>query len=120
MPMGAPPHLRPTADNVREGVGRGPGLRVGDEAVDFVVRGVVDAETGFEKVADVVSEVGGAGKGGVDGGLGVVEVGVEVVGQVFGGMGGVGELRGEPVVFGVGGVEFCCWLVVRDGGKGGR
>jgi len=121
MPVGAPSDLRPAADDVREGVGGGPGLRVGGEAVDFVVCGVLNAETGFEEVADIVSEVGGgAGRGGADGGFGVVEVGVQVVGEVFGGVGGVGELRGEPVVFGVGGVEFCCWLVVRDRGKGGR
>lgn len=121
MSVGAPPDLRPAADDVREGVGGGPGLRVGGEAVDFVVCSVVDAETGFEEVADVVSEVGGgAGRGGASGGLGVVEVGVQVVGEVFGGMGSVGELRGEPVVFGVGGVEFCCWLVVRDVREGVR
>ena len=118
--MGAPPDLRAPANDVREGVGRGPGLRVGGKAIDFVVCGVLDAETGFEEVSDIVSEVGGgAGGGGADGGFGVVEMGVQVVGEVFGGVGGVGELGGEPVVFGVGGVEFCGWLEVRDGGKGG-
>lgn len=121
MPMGAPSNLRPAADDVREGVGRGPGLRVGGQAVDFVVGGVLNAETGFEEVADVISEVGGgARRSSADGVFGIVEVGVEVVSEVFGGMGGIGELCGEPVVFGVGRVKFCCWSVVRDVGRQGR
>lgn len=49
MPVRGPAYLRAAADHVGEGVGCGPGVRVGEEAGDLGVGWVVDAEAGGEE-----------------------------------------------------------------------
>lgn len=38
----------------------------------------------------------------------------QLVGEVFGGVGGIGKDGGKPVIFGVGVMEFYCWMLARE------
>ena len=117
MAVRRPSHLRAPRYHVCEDVGCGPGVVLGvDEAGDFGIGSVADAEPGRYEGADKGTEIvvvrgGRTGRsrdvgrrGGIARGGDVI---AELVGEAFCRVGGVGQDGGEPVVFWIRCVEFC-------------
>ena len=104
MPMRSPSDLASSAYNVREYVGSRPRIRVVYQAIDFVIRSVVDSESLLDEIfpdegSQVLSRAFGL----------LCKMVSELVGEVFGRVGGVDEHIWVPTVDWVRVMEFCSY-----------
>lgn len=102
MSMRAPPDLRPPTDDVGEDIrGRPRIVCIVDEAMDFIIGGIVDAKTELDKLG---ANIGAQSIWGPVGMFG--DFVAELVSEVFGRVSRVEKLVGIPAVDWIGIMEF--------------